>query len=63
MQIGGNNQNMSFGERCVKNVDFETNIQQYSDNTITVNVYEVVSHKVSHTLRPLLIYCVSPPEF
>jgi hypothetical protein len=26
-------------------------------------VYGVVSHKASHTLRPLLIYCASPSEF
>jgi hypothetical protein len=31
--------------------------------TVTVAVYGVVSHKASHTLRPLLIYYASPPEF
>jgi hypothetical protein len=40
-----------------------------TDNThrdivyITITAYGVVSHKVSHTLRPLLIYCTSPYEF
>jgi hypothetical protein len=28
--------------------------------TVTITVYGVVSHKASHTLRPLLIYCDSP---
>jgi hypothetical protein len=30
--------------------------------TFTVIVYGVVSHKSSHTLQPLLIYCDSPSE-
>jgi hypothetical protein len=29
----------------------------------SVNVYGVVWHKASHTLRPLLTYCTSPSEF
>jgi hypothetical protein len=29
----------------------------------TVNVYWVVEHKVSYTLRPLLIHCASTYEF
>jgi len=31
--------------------------------SVSIAVYGVVSHKASHTLRPLLIYCASPSEF
>jgi hypothetical protein len=30
---------------------------------LMLNVYGVVSHKASHTLRQLLICCASPSEF
>jgi len=35
--------------------------RRYVNSTVTV--YGVVSHKASHTLRPLLIYCASPSYF
>jgi hypothetical protein len=36
--------------------------RRHPRRTVTVTVYAVVSDKVSHTLRPLLICCASPLE-